>query len=450
MFRTIKNIFILILIGITASGMPIYASSINLNSMTSSIIPSKTAIIVDLEEKAISNDIFQIKYAFSMNHNKNYSNLFLDEENPFTLELTSNGKKIENISLDDLISEDNYKSLEFYNEEPIYITFNFDRNQLDLPLGSYNLTLYPNAKNKELKLDKTKFNIDFTIDGTYVHALSDTKEGMPLTLYFPNKEANFLVPITRFIPYTTTPLTKTLRNLEAGPNNELGLSNASPVPKEGTSGKSGNIAYVNLPSDLSPYNKGSASSTMAVHSIVNSLTAVDGISEVRFQFNGETKKEAFHGMIMDEPYYKQKEPMIYTAHLSTTGRFLLTPVTINKFNTIYNGDNIADVFELMKFNYIPKVYNSKIHPIIPNEVELLDYKINNDILTLTFNEEFENIYNYNKELKQMMIDGIIFTFTSLEDINSVNIQLRTSSEDSNTHKITTYDFEEPIYINPEV
>lgn len=450
MFRTIKNIFILILIGIIASGMPIYASSINLNSMASNIIPSKNAIIVDIEQKAISNDIIQIKYAFSMNHNRNYSNLFLDEENPFTLELTSNGKIIENISLNDLITEHNYKSLEFYNEEPINITFNFDRNALDLPLGSYNLTLYPNAKNKELKLDKTKFNIDFTLDGTYVQALPDTKEGMPLTLYFPDDEANFLIPVTRFIPYTTIPLTKTLKNLEYGPNNELGLSDASPIPKNATAANSGNIAYVNLPSDLSPYDKGSASSTIAVNSIVNSLTSMDSISQVRFQFNGETKKEAFHGMTMNKPYYKQTEPVIYTAHLSTTDRLLLTPVSISKFDTEYNRDNIADIFELMKFNSIPKVYNSKIHPIIPTEVELLDYKINNDILTLTLNEEFENVYDYNKELKQMMIDGIIFTFISLEDINSVNIQLRTSSEGSNTHKITTYDLKDPIYINPEI
>lgn len=449
MFKSIKNIFILILIGIIGSGMPIYANNINLNSMVSTIIPSKNSIIVNIEEKIVSKDKIQIKYAFSKNSKENYERILLDQETPFTIELICNGEKIKNISLEDIILEENYKSLEFYNnDEYHYITFNFDRKQLDLPLGSYELTLYPNAKNKKLYLNKTEFNLNFTSNGSYVHALSDVKKGMPLTLYFPDEEANFLIPVTRFIPYNTTPLTTTLRNLEYGPSEKLGLHNNSPIPKGGTSGRTHNIAYVDLPKDLDPYDKSSASSIMAVNSIVNSLTSIDGISEVKFLFNGVTKKEALHGLVMDKPYYKEKNPIIYTAYLSNTNKFLLTPVSINKFNIKYNESNyISKIFELMKYNAI---YNSNIHPIVPNEVELLDYKLNNNTLTLTFNQEFEKAYTYNNELKQMMVDGIIFTFISLEDIDFINIELRTNSENQEDHTVTTYDFQQPIYINPEI
>jgi len=451
MLRTIRNIFILLLIGITASGMPIYASSLNLNALIPTIIPKDNNIIVTTDQKIISSNHVQIEYSFSADSNKNYTSILFDEDNPFTVELTSNGDAIKNISIDDLVANGNYKVLEIYNGEPVYIKFDFDREKLDLPYGSYNLILYPNAEGKQFNLEKTEFDINFSSDGTYVSALSTPKTRQtPLTLYFPDEELRYLVPITRFIPYTSSPLTTTLRNLESGPNNEVGLLNGSPIPLNGKAGKVGNTAYINLPTNLGVYNQGSATSTMAVHSLVNSLTSISDISKVQFQFNGKIVQDAFHGMTMDEPYNKPQDTIIYTAYLSTTNRFLLTPIPFDMFGAQYNKNNIPTIFDVMKFKSIPEIYNAKIHPIIPNEVELLDYSLKNDLLTLIFNESFTSVYENNQQLRQMMVDGIVFTFMSLEGVDSINIQVKIDSKDANIREIIHYDFAPPVYINPEI
>jgi len=125
------------------------------------------------------------------------------------------------------------------------------------------------------------------------------------------------------------------------------------------------------------------------------------------------------------------------------------PVPFSMFRSQYNDDNISAIFDTMKFKAIPEIYNSKVHPIVPNEVELLDYSINNGMLTLTFNQAFEKAYENNEHLRQMMIDGIVFTFTSLEDVDYISIQVKLDSSDSNIQEIVNYDFDMPVYINPE-
>ena len=46
MFHGIKNILIILLIGILASGMPIYASNINLSTLLPNITPAKDVVAV--------------------------------------------------------------------------------------------------------------------------------------------------------------------------------------------------------------------------------------------------------------------------------------------------------------------------------------------------------------------------------------------------------------------
>lgn len=453
MLRTIRNILILLLIGITASGMPIYASTFNYSDLIPSIISKDPVIIATAEEKVISNSQVKIKYGFTTDQSESYTSVLLNEDNPFIMELTRNGNIIHNISLDDVIDVKNLRELEIFSENPFYITFDFDQNKLDLPNGSYNLKLYPNAEDTQFALDKSEFDINFSKSGTYVSALPTAEAGqMPLTLYFPDKDLMHLVPITRFIPYTSYPLTTTLRNLEIGPDKEIGLLNDSPIPPNGKAGKVGETAYVNLPADLGVYDDGSAIATTAVNSMVNSLTSVDEIDKVQFQFNGKVVKDAFHGMAMDNPYLKIQEPMIYAAYISDTNRFLLTPIPFISFGTVsekYNESiKIPTMFNTLKFNPFG-VYNSKIHPIVPDEAELLEYSISNGMLSLTFNEAFEKAYEGNRQLHQMMIDGIVFTFTHLNNVDFISIKVKLDSNDSNSQGIKIYDFDQPVYINPE-
>lgn len=454
MFHGIKNILIILLIGILASGMPIYASNINLSTLLPNITPAKDVVAVTAEQNIISSNHVQIIFGFSPKSKTNNFNFFFDESEPFTIELSSNNEQVANLSLDTLVSSGDYRAMEFYNNDAQYITFEFEQKKLDLPDGSYNLKIMPNIKDKEMEIADCEFNIGFSTKGNYIQAISSVKDKeMALTLYFPDNEFNHLIPITRIVKSNTYPLTTIIRNIEQGPDNSLGLPTISPIPEGGSAGQVGDTAHVKLPRDIEEFGYGSTKATIAVNSFVRSLTSVDGISKVQFRLTGEYLNDPFHGIDMDEPFFPPKNTEIYTAYITDTDRFLLQPILFDMFDNQYNknnnNNNIEAIFEAMKFKAMPEIYNAKRHPVVPDNVELLDYNIKNKILTLIFNEEFIKASENNQNRHKMMVDGIVFTFMSLKNVDSVNIKIKPDSVNSGNTNLINYDFIMPVYINPE-
>lgn len=450
MFRGIKNIFIILLIGIVASGIPIYASNININALIPNIPSTKNIITVTTEQNIISPNHVQIKFGFSPKSKTGHFNFLFDEPNPFTIELSSNNEQVSNLPLDTLISSGNYKSMEFNSNDAIkYITFEFEQKELNLPDGSYELKIVPHIKDKEIDISNCEFHIDFNTKGSYIQAIPAIKNReMALTLYFPDNEFNHLIPITRIVRTNTYPLTTIVRNIEQGPSKDLGLPTISPIPIGSSAGKVSDTAHIRLPKDISEFDHGSTKATIAINSFVRSLTSLSEISKVQFHLTGQYLNDPFHGIDMENPFSPTNNPEIYTAYITDTNRFLLEPISFDMFGNQYN-NNIETIFNVMKFKAMPEIYNAKRHPIVPNNVELLNYNINNGILTLIFNEEFTKAYKHSTDRHKMMVEGIAFTFMSLDNVDSINIKIKPDSENSDSGQLTDYDFIMPVYINPE-
>ncbi|HZK57748.1 MAG TPA: GerMN domain-containing protein, partial [Clostridia bacterium] len=386
MFRGMKNIFIILLIGILASGIPIYINKININALIPDTISSKDVVAITTEQNVISSDHVQIKLGFSPKIKTDYFNFFFEESDPFTIELLSNDEQISNLTPDKLISSNNYKAMEFYNNDVQYVTFEFEQKKLDLPDGSYNLKIIPNVKDKKIDITDHEFHIDFNTNGSYVQAIpSIGSREMALTLYFPDNEFNHLIPVTRIVRANTYPLTTVIRNIEQGPDENLGLPTICPIPVGSSAGKVGDTAHVRLPKNIGEFDHGSTKATTAINSFVRSLTSFSEISKVQFRLTGQYSNDPFHGMDMNEPFFPTNKPEIYTAYITDTDRFLLEPIPLDMFGSRHNGGDIETIFNLMKFKALPEVYNAKRHPIVPNNIELLGYSVDNKILTLTFN-----------------------------------------------------------------
>ncbi len=455
MFRGIKSIIILLIVGILASGMPIYASNThfnslipNINTLMPNIFSTKNVINVTKEENIISPNHVQIKFGFSPKSKTDYFNFLFDEFEPFTIDLSSNNEQVSNLPLSDLVSSGNYKAMEFYSDDTVqYITFEFDQNKLNLPDGSYDLKIIPNIKDRDLDISNNDFHIDFNTKGSYIQALPSINKGeMALTLYFPDNEFNHLIPITRTVRSNIYPLTTTIRNIEQGPNKDLGLSTTSPIPIGSSAGKVSDVAHVRLAKNIGEFDNGSTKATNAINSFVKSLTSLSNISKVQFHLTGQYSDDPFHGIDMNEPFSTTNNPEIYTAYITDNKRFLLEPIPLDMFNSKNDTNNIETIFNAMKFKAMPEIYNAKRHPLLPNDVELLDYNINKGMLTLTLSEEFIQAYNYDQDRHKLMVDGIVFTFMSLEDVDSVHIKIKS---DSNSKELMDYEFVMPKYINPE-
>lgn len=452
MFRGIKNVFIILLIGIVASGIPIYANNVDINAFIPDILSIGNTVTVTAERNIISSNHVQIRLGFSPKSKTNHFNFFFDESEPFTVELLYNNERISDLPPDELISSGNYESMEFYNNSTQYITFEFEQERLNLPDGSYNLRILPNIKDKKVEIADCEFNINFSTKGDYVEAVPSIKGNeMALTLHFPDNEFNHLVPITRIVGAYTYPPTEIVSNIEQGPDKDLGLPTGSPITIGSSAWMNDNTAYVRFPENIGEFDHGSVKATTAINSLVKSLTSLDGIEMVQFYLTGRQLNDPFHGIDIDNPFPSPKNTEICTAYITDTNRFLLAPIPFDMFDNQNDNNDIEAIFDAMKFKAkaVPDIYNAKRHPIVPDNIELLDYSIDDNILTLVFNEEFTGPHKNRPDCHKMMVDGIVFTFMSLENIDSVDIKIRPGSKKFDDKQLLNYDFTMPVYINPE-
>lgn len=122
---------------------------------------------------------------------------------------------------------------------------------------------------------------------------------------------------------------------------------------------------------------------------------------------------------------EENEYVIYVSDLNN----ILFPVNIivnkDKYNSIpyYNSkiDSQLDEDVFVRFslitnfsNYLPK--NTKT--LIPQSTKLNSYKLSNDVIILDMSKEF---LNYNKNEEKEILIQIIYTFTTIENINNVKI-----------------------------
>lgn len=115
-----------------------------------------------------------------------------------------------------------------------------------------------------------------------------------VTIYFPNKEGTYLVPERREIELQASISVERLiiAELAKGPANEELIqiipSDINLISVETNDG----VCFVNISGDfVDKIQSGSTSTTMALYSVVNSLTELDGINSVQILIDGKTGTE---------------------------------------------------------------------------------------------------------------------------------------------------------------
>lgn len=129
-----------------------------------------------------------------------------------------------------------------------------------------------------------------------------------VTLYFPDKEGTHLVPERREIELQASISVERLiiSGLAKGPDNEelvqIIPSDINLISIETNDG----VCFVNISGDfVDKIQSGSSSTTMALYSIVNSLTELDGINSVQILIDGKTGTE-FGNFVLDVPLERNK------------------------------------------------------------------------------------------------------------------------------------------------
>ena len=443
MSRTIKSILLLIIIFISASGIPLYADTINwhfdFELSKPDILSKNESILIDSNVNIISPS--QVDLELIVKTKEKNLKLNLNQTNPVSLTLYFKDEEIMTIQPENVI-------ISVSDTQALVIQIKLPQDLLNIPNGDYELEARLNIENLEGENLSERVSISYQRDMNYIKPLeSITRNETALTLYFPDNNANYLIPITRVIPYTKTPLRSTVDNLKFGPKESMGLLMGSPIPEiEGLS-LNRRIANVYLPKDIGIYNDYSSTARLALDSFLYSLTAIQEVEGVQFYFDNKILTDGFHGRLVDKPLNRPKTAKYYTGYITDTDQCLLLPISTT--DIVGSTPTVDILFDGLKYSSQLLPYNYYLQPTVPEDLILLDYSADGTNLKLYMNEAFITAYSDLPDYRKLMVDSIIYTFTSLDDISSVEFFVEGFTSTESQGIPLGQPISRPAYINPE-
>ncbi|MEW9124947.1 MAG: GerMN domain-containing protein [Thermotaleaceae bacterium] len=438
MVRAIFNLFLVVIICITASGIPVnvdaFDFSLPLPSMNTSI-----SYVMDLETDTLENpSTIDLRVQGIPINELTYEN-----DQRLQLEVFQDSQLIASFDEKTLVTSSNEVSSAV--EDVLIYTLDISQAKLDLPNGSYVFHIRSMAKEAE-NLKPVELKVSYLTLSKYVPAAHILpKNMMALSLFFPDNNVQYLVPITRVVGHERAVLRKIIDELRGGPSEGLGLS-ALPIPQIKQLSVNRDLLTVNWTNDGSQASQGSSIAALTADSLVQSLTSISGISRIKFLVNGKDSDELFHGVGTREIFSGDIGPKVYLAYDNYDERMFLVP------HSLVQKDRDALVQEI--FNSLKTAQSSEgallgLHPVIPSNVELLNTVYHNKTLTLNFDKDFLSIYPNRVDLQRMVVDSIFFSFTSLQDIDQVLLTVEGNAISSFGNINLSQPIKGPFYINPE-
>ncbi len=440
--RLFFNLFFIIAIAFTLSVLPV-----NINSFTN-------AENLEVEKEEVQEPIQEgFKASYSID-----TDIKEDNINP----------SIYNISLQTNIDKENLNSfnmddlkLVLYKNDIEYKTINYSDFVIDKQIiGENNIRIdYKiNVASDYLKLDNL---------GYYKAVISFDKEIEPIECelsYLPaihyigtepvgNEKGNFvykvfykdfnnenLVPVYYSVKYPKSITLEVKSRLATIPDSKYGLSESKILPDRTNLSKLGKKHYgVYLKSaELTKIVKNKKDAMLMINSIVDSFTRLPHIEKISFFVDDKQDPALIYGIDITKPFEKNKSLKVYLSKTNNTMNRYLIPINFNGEN-IFN--DINTIFNILKSGNID---NKQYIETVPKKVLMNNFVIEGTTITVDFNKEFLTAFtddHYNK----MMIDSIIYSFTSSENINKIKITV----ENEPLIKYG-YDFTEPVKPTPYI
>lgn len=309
----------------------------------------------------------------------------------------------------------------------------YNRLTLTLDLSKENLELNPGLYTVEILVEDGDYHpvsqheLNFIESYDYVGSSDTTPSGkMYLELWFLDQTYNYLIPVSRAVDSTDRLVRETINNQFEGPNEASGLQigHIGPWSYSAHVG-AGNVLEMNFhPADLVPYGIGSSAAMFAVDSIVYSMTAIPYVDKVLFLAEeNPIEYEYFHGTVLDEPVGRLDWPVIHLAHLSETGKVFLNPMVTYDLS-------LEDVFDLSrgqlealeKYGLDYMVKNSQVIFPVPADAVVNAFTVDGSTVTLDLSgDPLESLYGDFDRNYEMMVDALVYSYTSFDDINVVKV-----------------------------
>mgnify|MGYP000866483036 CR=1 FL=1 len=350
----------------------------------------------------------------------------------------------------ELISPSVDTTISANKDNPIITALNISQKKLGLEDGTYEFKFNSNLIANESK-SSVSVTVIYDTAGIYYPAVNAAPAGTKgLTLYFAAENADILIPVTRFVVEDKSITRMAIEQLQNGPLNKGLKSLIKNVTN--TTYNNGNVV-IDIPSTHENYNSESTEGLMSYNTFIKTIFAVERywpIHSISFTVDRNRVETYFHGINeVNQVRNNMNNYLLFMAHKADERYYLfdylLEPGQIGMSESDTTEIKAAKIFDA----YSNTDLNCGISPV-PKAVALNSSSMQGSTLILDFNENLLTAYKGRDDLRHMMIESFIYTFTTIPGVDSIKI---TAGGESLTGFIEGADTSNilypPEFINPE-
>lgn len=436
MHRTLPNIIFLCILFLITTVLPLSTDILSLN-LSQKIVdkpvedivlePELTTVLPTTPDSIINADVmFNIQSNMTLFPN--------DLLSGYQLLVMKNDLSVAEFRLDELSPE-----IVSVSEQERTIKISKQKLLETLPSAYYAIVLYEDSE----LLDYVWHSA--SIDDQKV--LLSTKNAIPakqlsMTMFIPTQDFKYSVPITRHVQTSENRFRTLYNTLLNGVKPELGLNELKPLfpasPNIRVSSKVANIYW--YPANLIGFEE---HLTVLSNAITKSFKSLGGIDGVKFVINNKTSGTDF-GFDLSKTYVDStiNNAFIGYSHNSTYMMLLPMPLTSQDFDS-----KVDEALKVLKFESAYN-YSEDMIQTLPTEVDLLDHQLNGTELTLTLSENASHVFETHPEHEKLMIQSLLYTFTSFPEVETVIIKVGSSPLITDVYDFTT-GIKPDLYYNME-
>ncbi|WDV45203.1 GerMN domain-containing protein [Clostridiaceae bacterium M8S5] len=444
MLNSIKNILIIVLIVILATGISIKYSPLTTLD-TSDTTSNVTESAFFLESNSANSALTNPRSISILHKSTREKSLSFYDDYMLAGRLYKNNKFYKAIDFV-LVSEKPF-NIDLSPDKPYSVEINLSKDNLKVPDGKYKLVITTNAIGLKYSCKAIELDINYKSSSPYVKASNKlpSENLNALTLYYSciDSDVEQLVGITRFKKVSRNVYNFTLKELQTPVDINTGLCPTSPIDTFHYVSQKNGITYIDLPSSNDKYTN-PKTARKAMNSFIKTIACIPNHGRVKFLVDYNRADTFFNGVNINKSIECNNFNKSYLAYDSGK-RYLLVDCDVPSISKSDDTTSKANqIFNAMK-NF---EYHGLLN-VIPKDVNLQGISVDNNIITLNFNNAISNAHANNNHLRSMMIDAILFSFTSIEGIDYVLIKSNGNALDGFKGYDLSKAVKRPLYINPE-
>lgn len=433
MSRILANIILILIIAFTVSAVPINTEILNLNitlpepaenqqeeEITDEVVDETLLALTYQKEDSdylYNPEAIELKFVGKSSLDSTYVEAFLKD---LEIEIYQQNSPDSEMIVKRLSSPDALTLFDHtINGDVLNLSVDISSSALDIASGHYNIRLASDSKHLSEQFSKP-VNVSYFDEMTYNSPKAAPDRGNRImTLYFTDKDKNYLIPVSREIRDNGKLIRTTLNALRDGPAEDSGLNPQSPAPYVPAARFSTSTEKVSLETNSyenSPFTQTEEDTYLMMHALINTMTHIENVSSVKFSVD-KKDSEPLNGFDLKKSYPRPIHPEAHLALQVDTNRVYLVPVEVN-------ASSAKDMINYLRFG--SESVDGLYMPLVPN-VDVVNESMTDGVLQVTLSEEVHAVYPTNQAYGEMMMDSIVASLSTLEGVEEIILLTESAS-----------------------